>query len=94
MGHPLAVEVPRRRRAVPLVAGGLAIAALAGVVGWFARPSSPERPVVPPPAASPLVSQKPTPSAHRTTQLAHAPVRRKPKDKRGPGHGKHGKHHH
>jgi hypothetical protein len=51
---------PWRRRALPFALGGLMIALLAGIVGWFARPAAPHRPAdVQRQSAIPTVSPAP-----------------------------------
>ncbi|GAA0366384.1 serine/threonine protein kinase [Actinoallomurus spadix] len=98
---PVADEPAGRRRALPLAAGGLAIALLAGGVGWFARPSSPHRPAATPSSSAPASSRpvsRPSPTVHRTPvhrQKVRTPPKRTkprpqpPKRKKKPGHGKH-----
>jgi serine/threonine-protein kinase len=82
---------PWRRRALPYAVGGIAIALIAGIVGWIARPATPPRPAeVQHRPSIPAVS----PSATRTAPLAtnekvatHTPPHR-------PKKGKHGDHKH
>jgi serine/threonine-protein kinase len=60
LAQPVGEESPRLRRALPLVLGGLAIALLAGVVGWLVRPSSPaSRPTVIESRTAPITSPAP-----------------------------------
>jgi serine/threonine protein kinase len=87
----LPAPVPWRRRILPYVLGGLAVAVLAGVVGWFARPA-PHRPatVRHRPATS-LVS--PSPSHARATPPVARPIpRTTPHREKKDGHRKQGKH--
>ncbi|MFL6051335.1 MAG: serine/threonine-protein kinase [Actinoallomurus sp.] len=96
---PVADEPVRRGRALPLAVGGLAIALLAGGVGWFARPTTPHRPVTTPSSApvSTRPVSRPSPTAHRVPvvrpKVQHSPVKRpKPRQqrqKKKPGHHKH-----
>jgi hypothetical protein len=109
-GHPvggatqvLSVPVPeepaRPRRATPLAVGGLAIALLAGGVGWFARPTSPHRPAATPSSSAPAapVVSHPAPTANREPAPHPTVKRAQPKHskrpvtnrKKKPGHGKH-----
>jgi serine/threonine protein kinase len=91
MAQPLAEDPPRRHRVLPLLIGGLAIALVAGLVGWLARPSAPPHPpaVVQQRPASPVVSHSPRRVVHRPPVAHRAPVRH-PKAR----HGKPPKHKH
>jgi serine/threonine-protein kinase len=89
----LAVPAPAlwHRRVLSYALGGLAIAVLAGVVGWFARPA-PHRPAeVQRQSAAPVVS--PSPSRVRATPPVKQPVPRATSHRgKNNGHGKQGKH--
>ncbi|MCO5968881.1 serine/threonine-protein kinase [Actinoallomurus soli] len=98
---PVADEPVRRGRALPLAIGGLAIALLAGGVGWFARPTSPHHPAATPSSSAPVSARpvsshpvsRPSPTAHRRPvhKVQPPPKRtmpRPPKHKK-PGHGRH-----
>ncbi|MCW2946574.1 MAG: serine/threonine protein kinase [Actinoallomurus sp.] len=98
MAQHLAEDPPRRHRVFPLLIGGLAIALVAGFVGWLARPSAPHPPVVVQQrGGSPVVSHSPRrvvdrpPVTYRPPVAHRAPVRH-PKAHHGkpPKH----KHHH
>ncbi|MEV5704545.1 serine/threonine-protein kinase [Actinoallomurus sp. NPDC052274] len=101
LAMPTADEPAGRRRALPLAVGGLAIALLAGGVGWFARPTSPHHPAATPSSSAPVtshpVSSRPSPPVHRTSRpKAQATLKRpkprpkpRPKKHKKPGHGKH-----
>jgi serine/threonine-protein kinase len=91
LAQPLARERAWRRRALPLAVGGVVIALVAAMAGWFARPAAPHRPAdVQRQSAIPAVS----PSAPRT----RSPVKHRKPAARVPAHqgkpGKHGKHKH
>ncbi|WP_460355765.1 serine/threonine-protein kinase [Actinoallomurus acanthiterrae] len=106
-GHPvggatqiLSVPVPdepaRPRRALPLAVGGLAIALLAGGVGWFARPTSPHRPATTPSSSAPAAPVASHPSATARKPAPHPTVKHaRPKHSKRPEthRKKHGKHH-
>jgi hypothetical protein len=96
-GEPFTGEARRRNRALALVVGGLAIALLAGIVGWAVRPSAAGQPAtVRPPAATASNTQAAHPSpratAHRPPPVRHPPIPKghQPKPRK---HG-HGHHHH
>jgi hypothetical protein len=95
---PVADEPVRRGRALPLAVGGLAIALLAGGVGWFARPSSPHRPAATPSTSAPASSPVSSPTVHRAPirpKVQRSPAKHpKPRQTiqqrhKKPGHGKH-----
>ncbi|GAA4635990.1 hypothetical protein GCM10023196_083880 [Actinoallomurus vinaceus] len=91
---PVPDEPARRSRALPLAVGGLAIALLAGGVGWFARPTSPHRPTPSSSGPAAPVISHPSPTVHRKP-APHPTV--KPKHSKRPAthrkkHGG-GKHH-
>jgi serine/threonine-protein kinase len=90
LAQPLAE--PWRRRALPIALGGLVIALIVGIMGWFARPAPPQRPAdVQRQPAIPAVSPSP---AKATPPVRHRkpPPRVTPQQgKQGKG-GKHGKH--
>jgi eukaryotic-like serine/threonine-protein kinase len=81
LAMPVPGEPARHRRVLPLAIGGLAIALLAGVIGWFARPTTQHRPVVAPPSASAPASThpvaSPSPTVHRIP-VSRPSVRRAP----------------
>ncbi|MCO6008337.1 protein kinase [Actinoallomurus purpureus] len=90
---PVADEPDRRRRALPLAVGGLAIALLAGGFGWFARPTTPHSPAATPSPSAPA-SSHPSPTVHRAPTARPKgkrtpPKRTKPRRQKRPGHGKH-----
>ena len=89
-------EPSRRRGALPLVAGGIAIALAAGLIGWLARPSQDGGAGAPPaPVASSVFTPTPRPTLSATprpTRAAPRPVVRKQRGNSGPGHGGHGGH--
>jgi eukaryotic-like serine/threonine-protein kinase len=86
----LPTPVPRRRRVLPLVFGGIGIALLAGIVGWFARPTTPHRPPVTPPATAPAPAATTKPPVRRHKPPAQQPPAPPPKHGKHGGHGKHG----
>jgi serine/threonine-protein kinase len=89
LAHPVAV--PWHRRILPYALGGLAIALLAGIVGWFARPEAHRPAEVQRQSAAPMAS--PSPSHVRTTPPVKHPVPRATNKGRGKP-GKHGGGHH
>jgi serine/threonine protein kinase len=83
-----------RRRAVPPVLGGLAIALIVGIAGWFALPADQHRPSA---VQSPPAVQSPSPPVASPSNTRTAPPINHPKPAtRGTNHrashGKHGKH--
>jgi serine/threonine-protein kinase len=102
MAPSVADEPTRRRRALPLVIGGLVIALVAGLVGWSARPSGPHRPAVvqqrPPTTAvshSPeRAVRRPPPAVHRSPAVHRPPVVHRSQVRHPPAHHKPPKHQH
>jgi serine/threonine-protein kinase len=95
------VEPAWRRRAVPLVLGGLAIALIVGIAGWFALPADQHRTsaVQSPPPVQSLSPPSPSPSPSKTRTappIKHPkPAARVPDHRASHGkHGRHGKHRH
>jgi serine/threonine protein kinase len=88
------VESAWRRRAVPLVLGGLAIALIVGIAGWLALPADQHRPSA---VQSPPAVQSPSPPVASPSKTRTAPPIKHPKPaaqvpNHRTSHGKHGKH--
>jgi eukaryotic-like serine/threonine-protein kinase len=99
LAQPL--ESARRRRALPLALGGLAIASIVGIAGWLALPADQHRPsaVQSPPPVQSLSPPSPSPSPSKTRTappIKHPkPAARVPDHRASHGkHGRHGKHRH
>jgi hypothetical protein len=88
------IEPARRRRAVPLVLGGLATALIVGIAGWFALPAAQHHPSA---VQSPSADQSPSPPAASPSKTRTTPPTKHPKPatratNHRASHGKHGKH--
>jgi serine/threonine-protein kinase len=87
-------ESARRRRAVPLVLGGLAIASIVGIAGWYALPAAQHRPSADqnPPAVQSPTPPPASPSKTRTTPPIKHPKPATRVTNHRASHSKHDKH--